>query len=200
MDTPPSDFLTLETLDQLRALADPLRQRILEAFCTAPMTTKQVAKQLGEKPTKLYHHVEILEETGLIRLVETRQNRGTIEKYFQAVAKQFIVDHDLLSLSGPSEDAIGELQGMVINTLQEGLAEARQRFSIAHLGSTSHQLPLVLAQRRIRASQAQIEKLSQSLQAWLAECKATQHEESDVEYALTLAFYPVQQDASEAPE
>lgn len=65
-------FFALQELDQLKALADPLRQRILQALCQEPMTTKQVAQQLGEKPTRLYHHVSTLEQAGLIQIVETR--------------------------------------------------------------------------------------------------------------------------------
>ena len=51
---------------QIKALANPLRQQILELMIEAPITTKQVADRLGEKPTKLYHHVDTLEAAGLI--------------------------------------------------------------------------------------------------------------------------------------
>jgi DNA-binding transcriptional ArsR family regulator len=84
--------LTLSDLDQVKVLADPLRIRILEELCKEERTTKQVAKLLGEKPTKLYHHVDALERVGLIRLARTRQNRGTMEKYYMAVARQFRAD------------------------------------------------------------------------------------------------------------
>jgi DNA-binding transcriptional ArsR family regulator len=77
-------------LRAIRALADPLRLRIIGAL-SEPRTTKQVAALLSEKPTKLYHHVETLERAGLIALKETRPNRGTVEKYYQAVAGQFRV-------------------------------------------------------------------------------------------------------------
>src|ERR687885_2239721 len=75
-------------LDQVRALAHPLRLRLLELFVRQPMTTKQAAEALGEPPTKLYHHVAALERAGLVRLRETRPNRGTTEKYFETVSGQ----------------------------------------------------------------------------------------------------------------
>src|SRR5437868_10166113 len=74
-------------LAEMRALAHPLRLRILEAFAEAPRTTKQVAELLGQPPTRLYHHVAALERAGLLRLVETRQNRGTTEKWYEAAAR-----------------------------------------------------------------------------------------------------------------
>jgi len=46
------------------------------------------AQALGEAPTRLYHHVAALERAGLVRLRERRPNRGTVEKYFEAVGKR----------------------------------------------------------------------------------------------------------------
>lgn len=88
---PQQEAFTLKNLDQVKVLADPLRIRILEALCEE-RTTKQVADLLGEKPSKLYHHVEALEKVGLIALTRTRQNRGTVEKYYLAVARTFRAD------------------------------------------------------------------------------------------------------------
>jgi DNA-binding transcriptional ArsR family regulator len=80
---------TLLDLAQIRVLADPLRLRILGALVGEPRTTKQVAERLGEKPTKLYHHVQAMARAQLVRLVDTRPKRGTVEKYYQATATLF---------------------------------------------------------------------------------------------------------------
>lgn len=77
------------TVAEMRALAHPLRLRILEVFTEQPRTTKQVAGVLGEPPTRLYHHVAALERAGLLELKETRKNRGTVEKWYEAVSKSF---------------------------------------------------------------------------------------------------------------
>jgi DNA-binding transcriptional ArsR family regulator len=74
---------------ELRALAHPLRLRILELFAEAPRTTMQAAALLREPPTRLYHHVNALERAGLLRLQETRPNRGTLEKWYAATATRF---------------------------------------------------------------------------------------------------------------
>jgi DNA-binding transcriptional ArsR family regulator len=88
MATQPRAKQTLVDLAQIRALANPLRLRIL-AVLGEPRTTKQVAGLLGEKPTKLYHHVQVMERAGLVRLTDRRPKRGTVEKYYQAVATLF---------------------------------------------------------------------------------------------------------------
>src|SRR3982751_1736257 len=72
---------------ELRALAHPLRLRMMELFAESPKTTKKVAELLGQPPTRLYHHVAALERAGLLRLTETRKNRGTTEKWYESVSR-----------------------------------------------------------------------------------------------------------------
>src|SRR4051812_28676001 len=76
------------TVADLRALAHPLRLRMMELFAESPKTTKQVADLLGQPPTRLYHHVAALERAGLLVLKETRQNRGAVEKWYAGVSQQ----------------------------------------------------------------------------------------------------------------
>src|SRR6266571_2423568 len=73
---------------ELRALAHPLRLKLLEHFGNGPRTTMQVAAAIGEPPTRLYHHVNALERAGILHLKRTRQVRGTTEKYFEVAKKR----------------------------------------------------------------------------------------------------------------
>jgi predicted transcriptional regulator len=188
------DILTLKALGQLKALSDPFRQRILEGFCAKPATTKQIAERLGEKPTKLYHHVEILAQAGLIKLVKTRQNRGTVEKYYQTVARKFAVDQQLLSPTPTANEVMGELQTMVTNALQTSLSEAHTDFAVDLTNkSDAACLPIATTHTRIRTSRKQIARLIQKLQKWSEECRAAHDDKGEVEYNLTLAFYPVKE-------
>src|SRR5678816_3331860 len=77
------------TVSDLRALAHPLRLRMMELFSEQPRTTKQVAELLGQPPTRLYHHVAALERAGLLVLKETRQNRGAVEKWYAGIARSY---------------------------------------------------------------------------------------------------------------
>jgi DNA-binding transcriptional ArsR family regulator len=90
---------------QVRAIANPLRIRMLQLFAQGPFTTKQVADRLGEKPTRLYNHARALERAGLVRLVRTRQNRGTTERYLEAVGSRFEIDESLFALGRPGSAA-----------------------------------------------------------------------------------------------
>ena len=114
----------VDDLAKLKVLADPLRVRILEAFVEEARTTKQVANKLGEKTTKLYHHVDALEKAGFVRLERTRQNRGTLEKYYRAVARVFRAGPDLFT----GADAVDEnsWQGVAARLFEQCAAEVRK--------------------------------------------------------------------------
>ena len=92
---PATSRKSLDHLEQVRILAHPLRLRLLELFAEAPRTTKQAADRLALPPTRLYHHVAALERVGLVRVRETRRNRGTTEKHYEAVARGFDMDPSL---------------------------------------------------------------------------------------------------------
>jgi DNA-binding transcriptional ArsR family regulator len=87
----PATFL-LTTVEQLRSISVPVRLAILQALAEKAMTTKQVAEQLGEPATRLYHHVDALARAGLIVLVEEVPKRGTVQRFYRAVAQSFRAD------------------------------------------------------------------------------------------------------------
>src|SRR5262249_14730633 len=101
-------------LEQVRALSHPLRLRLLELFAARPRTTKQAAEELGETPTKLYHHVAALERAGLVRLCETRKKRGTTEKYFEAATHRVVSDAKDHSLGDPAVQRDLAALGLVV--------------------------------------------------------------------------------------
>jgi DNA-binding transcriptional ArsR family regulator len=194
-----ADSLTLSDVRQVKVLADPLRIRILEELCTAERTTKQVAERLGEKPTKLYHHVEALERVGLIRLARTRQKRGTIEKYYIAVARQFRTDSRIFSAApagtGGEHDA---LQAM-ISTVFDRTADEMRRLVVQQGGREGIQEQGVLSYLEVRTDraharglQARLLKILKSLDETRTAAKTKAGERR---YRLTLAFYPIEPDA-----
>lgn len=87
----------IETLDALKVFSDPLRQRILETLYESAKTVKQIAAELDIAPTKLYYHINLMEEHGLIRVTDTRIVSGIIEKQYDAAAAGFRIKRSLLA-------------------------------------------------------------------------------------------------------
>lgn len=93
----------IESIEQMRAVADELRLRILELLAQRGMTATQVSAALGEQPAKVHYHVRELERVGLVKLTETREKGGILEKYYRAVARTITVPGTLLGQASPDE-------------------------------------------------------------------------------------------------
>ena len=120
----PADVLTIEELDTLKVLADPLRLRIRELM-QKPTTVKIVAEKLDIPPTKLYYHINLLEKHGLIVLVDTRIVSGIIEKHYQIAAKTVKVAKHLLSTGeDPKGEGLNLAIGTLLDTTREELLES----------------------------------------------------------------------------
>lgn len=187
---PPPGPYTLSDLEQVKVLANPLRIRILQEL-GEERTTKQVAEILGEKPTRLYHHVDVLERVGLIRLTRTQPNRGTVEKYFQAVARSFRTESGLFSTHATTED-LESLQTMVSTMLETTSQELRSL--IADSRGSDLEEEGVLSFVEIRSSKKQLagirEKLLALLQELAEDCEEDPEDESR-RFRLMLAYYPL---------
>src|SRR5688572_14293462 len=101
-DFEPADEFVISNLEALKAIADPTRVRLLEAFYKEARTVKQVAAEVGIPATKLYYHINVLEELGLLKVVATRVVSGIIEKSYRTAAKRIHGDPRLFTL-GPQE-------------------------------------------------------------------------------------------------
>ena len=126
------DVRYVKDLETLRMLADPLRLSILAAFQSgddAPeLTVKELADRLGEGQTKLYRHVKLLEDAGLIAVTGTRLVSGILEKRYRPTYRTLQVDSDALSQSKAPEgfrDTTVALLTSVQDQLQSDLQAGR---------------------------------------------------------------------------
>ena len=68
----------------VKAVAHPLRIRILAMLAERPASPVQLAPQLGSTLGRVGYHVRVLRDAGLLELVETRRRRGAIEHIYTA--------------------------------------------------------------------------------------------------------------------
>ena len=115
----------LETIEQLRSVADPLRIRIYEALAVNPRTATQVGEELDEPAPKTHYHVRELERVGLVRLVETRERGGILEKYYRAVARGLRVPPSILQQAPPDEvaAAMGDILDGVVSGFKNVMSQ-----------------------------------------------------------------------------
>jgi DNA-binding transcriptional ArsR family regulator len=185
--TPSSAADRRRATQELRALAHPLRLRLVEHFARGPRTTMQVAAEMGEPPTRLYHHVNALERAGILRLKSTRQVRGTTEKYFE-VAKHKL---GLIRARDVTPAARASLRGLATLVFDEAREELLA--AIADPGGlTRETAPIALRmllsvppshQKRVRR------RIMATVKAIKRELKGSDKNSAEG-WALTLGFAP----------
>lgn len=91
--------------ETLKLLADERRLTILRLLMAGPATLSQLGQVLEEHPAQVRHHVKLLEQVGLVEMVETRVVRGFTEKYYRARARAFVLQQLILPIAPGSEPA-----------------------------------------------------------------------------------------------
>jgi DNA-binding transcriptional ArsR family regulator len=87
-----ADVLVVRAPDQLKALGDDLRGRIVVLLRERARSTTELAQRLGLPKGTVAHHLKVLEKAGLIRVVRTRQVRAVTEKYYGRTARLFLYE------------------------------------------------------------------------------------------------------------
>src|SRR5919197_1871661 len=84
-----ADRIVVTTPAQLRAIADPLRVTILDLLLERAATVAELAAAVQRPKSTVAHHVNVLVETGMLRVVRTRRGRPADERYHRRTAPGF---------------------------------------------------------------------------------------------------------------
>jgi DNA-binding transcriptional ArsR family regulator len=85
------DSLVVTTPAQLRAIADPLRATVLDLLLERAATVAELAAAVQRPKSTVAHHVNVLVEAGMLRVVRTRRVRAIDERYYGRTARVFFV-------------------------------------------------------------------------------------------------------------
>jgi DNA-binding transcriptional ArsR family regulator len=78
------------TPEEAKAMANPLRLRILRLCLDEALTNKELATRLGKDPGTVLHHVRTLVETGFLAADAVRTGaHGALEKPYRATGKSW---------------------------------------------------------------------------------------------------------------
>ncbi len=79
----------------LKAIAHPIRKKILEMTLKKPMYPVEIARELNMIEQKIYYHVKILKKAGIVEEVEEKQMRGGKARWItpKATAFGFVMDN-----------------------------------------------------------------------------------------------------------
>jgi DNA-binding transcriptional ArsR family regulator len=122
----PAEVFWLETAEHFDILSDSTRLEMIELLAR-PHSVAELASQMRVPRTRLYHHINLLEEAGMIRVVDTRQAGAQTEKLYQVSAHAFQPSKDYLDKALPREKAqavlasiFGTTEADFIRSVEEG--------------------------------------------------------------------------------
>jgi DNA-binding transcriptional ArsR family regulator len=139
------------TPQEAKALANPLRWRILRLCLDRALTNKQLAERLGRDPGTVLHHVRVLVDTGFLAPEEVRPGaRGALERPYRSTGKTWDLS------VGPDHRPVIAM----IDAFRDEFAESRpdEVIFFARLG--------------VRLSPAGVEELEHRLQELIADLHA----------------------------
>lgn len=87
----------LDTLEEINIVSDPIRLKIIMTLGVTPKTAQDLSDALGVSRSKIHYHLKILEQNGIVEVVDTELINGITQKYFLPVAKAFIPNSEIFN-------------------------------------------------------------------------------------------------------
>ncbi|MDQ2631673.1 MAG: winged helix-turn-helix domain-containing protein [Actinomycetota bacterium] len=128
-----------------KALAHPLRVRILSSLHKGISSPNQLAQELNEPLGNVSYHVKTLLEYDCVELVKTEPRRGAVEHFYRATDRAFLSDADWSRIPASARKGIS---GSILESIGQSATEAMSAGTIegrkdSHLSDT----PLLLDEK-----------------------------------------------------
>jgi DNA-binding transcriptional ArsR family regulator len=85
------DLRIVSSPRELRAMADPLRGTLLDLLLERAATVGELAVAVGRPKSTVAHHVGVLADAGMLKVVRTRRVRAIDERFYGRTARIFYV-------------------------------------------------------------------------------------------------------------
>jgi DNA-binding transcriptional ArsR family regulator len=167
------DVLVVREPEQLRALGDELRSRLVVMLRERAQSVSELALKLGMPKGTVAHHVKVLEGAGLLKVVRTRRVRALTEKYYGRTARLFIYES---ADTGGYED-VRNIVAASLRVAAEEILPVDEEDAAACSG--------VLRVRLTAADARRFERRLKKLMDEFPEC----NDPSGTPYGLALALY-----------
>lgn len=165
------DVLVVREPEQLKALGDDLRSKIVSLLRDRAYSTTELASKLGLPKGTVGHHVKVLEKAGLIQVVRTRQVRAITEKLYGRTARLFLFK----STDTDAEDVWNVAAASLRRAAEEMLpigSDAQTTFGVV----------------RARLTDADARRLARRLKKLMDDVRSADGPDGE-EYGLAAAFY-----------
>jgi DNA-binding transcriptional ArsR family regulator len=186
------DYMEIDDPEVFEALNNTLRTRILRRL-GEPKSIREVAEELNMPPTRLYYHVNLMEDVGIIEVVETRKVGAMLQKIYQAKARGFRPSPKLTDSDLEPQELAKIMSGVVLDGARVDAIEALTRnFDLIKAGEADAKLPGSIGRTLGFFNREQAQRFSEKLQELIEEefDQEDNRTEGD-EYSLTYVFFPI---------
>jgi DNA-binding transcriptional ArsR family regulator len=164
------DVVLADTPESLKALGDPVRTLILDLVLERAMTVTELAAEVARSKGTVAHHVDVLVDVGLLKVVRTRKVRALEERFYGRTART-------IQFPGPSHGGP--------SFLRDALAEYEAGDHDDHDDGKVEETTL----RHARIPKERAQEFGRRLMDLALEFSA-EPRGGDVEYALLISLFP----------
>jgi DNA-binding transcriptional ArsR family regulator len=111
---PQQAVFEIEDVRVLEVLNNPVRLRILYQLME-PTSARELALRLEAPVTRLYYHLNLLTEVGVIEVVETRKSGAMVQKVYRTVATRFTPVRGLIEKTEDKDRVVRAAIGAVLD-------------------------------------------------------------------------------------
>lgn len=175
------DRYEFDDLDLMAELTHPIRGIVLRRL-KEPRTVAELAELMDVPVTRLYHHVNRLNDNGLIQVVATRQVAAVTERRYQVVAKTFAINRELFNTLDNRELSLA--LGSVFDVAKLGFQRVVDRGGYRGIGSLEEHSLLSLGEINLSAGRRQ--ELMRRLRGVIAEFESDLPADDPAATSITL--------------
>lgn len=178
----------ISTLEQLEALANPLRTRILR-YAGGPITVAELAERLGVPKTRLYYHVNLLVETELMEQVDSRKSGARIERIYQRTAGDYQLSPEVARSVGDERRAAELATSVIVEPARVEIEDSIQRVlqGLEPAGTFSRTMA--------RLADSDVQRFTRRLQKLVTDIREASrpNDEPAQLFAMTAALVPIEE-------
>jgi len=180
-----SSVVLIKSLSQIEALSNPLRNRILNQ-AREPVTVAELAERFDVPNTRLYYHVNLLVEEGMLEQVDERKSGARIEKIYLRTAAEFQLDPGLAEVIGDPRKAAEAAASLIFDSARTE-SEALLAQILAGEDPTAQ-----LGRTILRLTAEDAERFAERMEQLLVDLReASRNQRGELTYSYTVAFIPI---------
>jgi DNA-binding transcriptional ArsR family regulator len=190
IDQPILDEVVIDDIDTLEQLVSPVRLRILFHLRT-PRSVRELADDMSVPVTRLYYHIGILLDAGVITVVEVRKRSAQLERVYRIVGRSIRPSRTIVESSAVDARRFAEVAaGLVLDSTRAELTESLAAHADA--GFDPAQLAGSVGRTIVSIPADHVQEVIDHMEAFITGLKDRDDDGVGVPYGFTYAFFPIE--------